>query len=174
MTLIKHSSNYLPWCTEVTIGEPVAIVGGAVYKLYIPDVRPDAAWLNVVWGEGDCNPDARRGGIGGGTEIPFPNPKGGKQSPAAAALLKSMAGYQYFIAICELIFAQLHADTQYNDLLGSLFFVIYGETFIFVHAHLFIECIKSRFVSFSNHLITFKSTAFNLIELTGGRVFSIR
>ena len=118
MTLIKHSSNYLPWCTEVTIGEPVAIVGGAVYKLYIPDVRPDAAWLKVVWGEGGCNPDARRGGMGGGTEIPFPNPKGGKQSPAAAALLKSMAGYQYFIAICELIFAQFHADIQNINLLA--------------------------------------------------------
>ena len=131
MTLIKHSSNYLPWCTEVTIGEPVAIVGGAVYKLYIPDVRPDAAWLKVVWGEGGCNPDGRRGGMGGGTEIPFPNPKGGKQSPAAAALLKSMAGYQYFIAICESIFAQFHADIQNNNPLVLFIFVIDGKTFIF-------------------------------------------
>ena len=162
MTLIKHSSNYLPWCTEVTIGEPVAIVGGAVYKLYIPDVRPDAAWLNVVCGEGGCNPDARRGGMGGGTEIPFPNPKGGKQSPAAAALLKSMAGYQYFIAICELFFAQFHADTQNNNLLVLFIFVIDGKTLIFVHDHLFIECIELRFVSFSNYLITFKSTIFKL------------
>ena len=160
MTLIKQSSNYLPWFTEVTIGEPVAIVGGAVYKLYIPDVRPDAAWLKVVWGEGGCNPDARRGGMGGGTEIPFPNPKGGKQSPAAAALLKSMAGYQYFIAICELSFAQFHVDTQNNNLLILLIFVIGGETFISVNAHLFIECIELRFVSFSNHLITLKSTIF--------------
>ena len=164
MTLIKHASNYLPWCTEVTIGEPVAIVGGAVYKLYIPDVRPDAAWLKVVWGEGGCNPDPRRGGMGGGTEIPFPNPKGGKQSPAAAALLKSMAGYQYFIAICKLIFAQIHTDTQNNNLLVLFIFVIGRETFISVNAHLFIECIELRFVSFSNYLTTFKSIIFTALE----------
>ena len=98
--------------------------------------------------------------MGGGTEIPFPNPKGGKQSPAAAALLKSMAGYQYFIAICELSFAQFHVDTQNNNLLILLIFVIGGETFISVNAHLFIECIELRFVSFSNHFITFKSAIF--------------
>ena len=115
-----------------------------------------------MWGEAGCNPDARRGGMGGGTEIPFPNPKGGKQSPAAAALLKSMAGFQYFIAICESIFAQFHADIQNNNLLVLFIFVIDGKTFIFVHAHLFMECIELRFVSFSNNLITFKSTIFKL------------
>ena len=108
--------------------------------------------------------------MGGGTEIPFPNPKGGKQSPAAAALLKSMAGYQYFIAICKLIFAQIHTDTQNNNLLVLFIFVIGRETFISVNAHLFIECIELRFVSFSNYLTTFKSIIFNLVELTDGRV----
>jgi len=43
-----------------------------------------------VCDEGVGKPDERRGGMGGPTGIPLPNPNGGKQSPAAAALLKSI------------------------------------------------------------------------------------
>ena len=74
---------------EVTIWEPVAIVGGAVY-IYIPEGNPAAVWLKDVWDEGVGKVDESRGGIGGPTGRPPPSPKGGKQSPAAAALRKSM------------------------------------------------------------------------------------
>ena len=65
------------------------MVGGAVY-IYIPEVNPPAALLNGACEEGFGKPDERRGGMGGPTGRPLPNPSGGKQRPAAAALLKSM------------------------------------------------------------------------------------
>ena len=84
----------IPCGTDVTIGEPVAIVGGAVY-IYIPDDRPAAAWLNDVSDDGGGRPGVRREDMGGPTGRPLPNPKGGRQSPAAAALLKSMISLKY-------------------------------------------------------------------------------
>ena len=80
---------------EVTIWGPVDIVGGAVY-IYIPEGNPAAAWLKDVCDEGVGKPDERRGGMGGPTGIPLPNPNGGKQSPAAAALLKSILNWTCF------------------------------------------------------------------------------
>ena len=80
---------------EVTIWGPVAMVGGAVY-IYIPEVNPAAAWLYDVCDEGVGKPDGRRGGMGGPTGRPLPNPNGGKQRPAAAALLKSMLNWNRF------------------------------------------------------------------------------
>ena len=74
---------------DVTIGEPVAIGGGAVY-IYIPEVSPVGAWLNGVCVGGGGNPYESRGGNGGPTGRLLPSPNGGKQSPAAAALRKSI------------------------------------------------------------------------------------
>ena len=75
------------------MGEPVAIGGGAVY-IYIAEVNPVGAWLNGVCGGGGGSPDESRGGRGGPTGRPLPRPNGGKQSPAAAALRKSISAFQ--------------------------------------------------------------------------------
>ena len=56
--------------------------------MYIPDVIPVPNGLKGVGGGG--NPVERRGGKGGPTGSPLASAMGGKQSPAAAALRKSM------------------------------------------------------------------------------------
>ena len=91
----------VPCWVDVAIWEPVAIVGGAVY-IYIPDVRPTAAWLSDVSDEGGGRPGVRREGIGGPTGRPLPNPNGGRQSPAAAALLKSIVSLDSFMPLLKL------------------------------------------------------------------------
>ena len=56
--------------------------------MYIPELKPVPTGLNGVGGGG--NPAERRGGKGWPTGSPLGNPMGGRQSPAAAALRKSI------------------------------------------------------------------------------------